>query len=153
MGWVIAIFFDLGKEIFSMDIKILLRICDESGQRFMGPGPYILLRGVEKHGSIRKAAISLNMSYAKAHRVLSTLEKELGIKLMKKFIGGHDHGGTELTEGAFLLLRHYEAMVEKINEAAQGPWHDFLQAIEEVKAKQSEGQEAKEAQEDEEPLS
>ena len=74
-----------------MDIKILLRICDESGQRFMGPGPYILLRGVEKYGSIRKAAINLNMSYAKAHRVLSTLEKELGIKLMKKFIGGHDH--------------------------------------------------------------
>ena len=128
-----------------MDIKILLRICDESGQRFMGPGPYILLRGVEKYGSIRKAAINLNMSYAKAHRDLSTLEKELGIKLMKKFIGGHDHGGAELTEGAFLLLRHYEAMVEKINEAAQGPWHDFLQAVEEVKTKQRIDQEIDEA--------
>lgn len=119
-----------------MNIQILLRICDENGQRFMGPGPYILLRGVEKYGSIRKAAINLSMSYAKAHRVLSTLEKELGIKLMKKFIGGHDHGGAELTEEAFILLRHYDAMTTKINEAAQGPWQDFLQAVEEVKAKQ-----------------
>lgn len=136
-----------------MNIKILLRICDVDGQRFMGPGPYILLRGVEKYGSIRKAAINLNMSYAKAHRVLSTLEKELGIKLMKKFIGGHDHGGAELTEGAFLLLRHYEAMVEKINEAAQGPWHDFLQAVEELKDKQSLGQETDGDKSHEEPLS
>ena len=119
-----------------MKIQILLRICDECGQRFMGPGPYILLRGVEKYGSIRKAAINLSMSYAKAHRVLSTLEKELGVKLMKKFIGGHEHGGAELTEEAFILLRHYDAMTAKINEAAQGPWQDFLQAVEEVKAKQ-----------------
>ncbi len=136
-----------------MNIQILLRICDENGQRFMGPGPYTLLRGVERYGSIRKAALNLNMSYAKAHRVLSTLEKELGIKLMKKFIGGHDHGGAELTEGAFLLLRHYEAMVEKINEAAQGPWHDFLQAVEELKVKQSLDQDTHEAKGHEEPLS
>ena len=36
-------------------------------------------------------------------------------------------------------------MVEKINEAAQGPWHDFLQAVEEVKTKQRIDQEIDEA--------
>ncbi|MGM9992585.1 MAG: winged helix-turn-helix domain-containing protein [Candidatus Bruticola sp.] len=119
-----------------MHIQILLRICGDSGRRFMGPGPYALLRGVEKYGSIRKSAINLNMSYAKAHRILTSLEKELGIKLMNRYIGGYEHGGAELTKEASLLLDHYDSMLKKLQEAAKEPWQEFLQAADRIKHEQ-----------------
>ncbi|MGM9999669.1 MAG: winged helix-turn-helix domain-containing protein [Candidatus Bruticola sp.] len=119
-----------------MHIQILLRICGDGGRRFMGPGPYALLRGVEKYGSIRKAAINLNMSYAKAHRILTSLEKELGIRLMNRYIGGYEHGGAELTDGARILLKHYDVILENLNKAAEGPWQDFLRTAEQIKQEQ-----------------
>lgn len=112
-----------------MQLKINLRICDEDGQRFMGTGPYALLRGVQKYGSIRKAAFSMAMSYAKAHRILSVLEKKLGFKLLTKHIGGSDHGGATLTPQALQFLEAYESMKRSLQRAADADWKQFCEKL------------------------
>ncbi len=64
----------------------------------MGSGPYELLTRVERTGSIRKAAAEMELSYAKAHKMIARLEKELGVKVLNCRIGGNDRGGAELTD-------------------------------------------------------
>ena len=49
-------------------MKTVTRITfwDEKGEKFFGEGPARLLRGIEAHGSLRSAAISMDMAYTKA---------------------------------------------------------------------------------------
>ena len=39
---------------------------DDSGEKFFGEGPARLLNGVREHGSLRAAAMSMDMAYTKA---------------------------------------------------------------------------------------
>ena len=84
-------------KITGMNISIKVGINSSNG-RFMGSGPYELLTRVERTGSIRKAAAEMELSYAKAHKMIARLEKELGVKVLNCRIGGNDRGGAELTE-------------------------------------------------------
>ena len=48
---------------------------DDEGQKFFGEGPCQLLRGIEETGSLRAAALSMEMAYSKAMRLLKNAEK------------------------------------------------------------------------------
>ena len=39
---------------------------DDTGEKFFGEGPARLLRGIEDKGSLRAAALSMEMAYTKA---------------------------------------------------------------------------------------
>ena len=108
-----------------MNIRVNVQLRDRDGDKFMGPGPYTLLKKVEEFGSIRQAALEMGMSYAKAHNILKKLESMLGFKLMDKYIGGAQHGGSELTEEARAFLKAYEKIVSRVNAEAQAAFADF----------------------------
>lgn len=108
-----------------MRISVNVQIRDDEGEKFMGRGPYDLLRRVDKLGSIRQAAIDMDMSYAKAHKLLKNLEKNLGVRLMEKTIGGAEHGGTKLTQEARVVLKLYIEMVKEIETFAQRSFATF----------------------------
>ncbi|MBQ7528445.1 LysR family transcriptional regulator [bacterium] len=112
-----------------MRISVNVQIKDDDGEKFMGRGPYELLRRVDKLGSIRQAAIDMDMSYAKAHKLLKNLEKNLGVQLMEKTIGGADHGGTKLTAEARVVLKLYVEMVREIETFAQGSFAKFMENL------------------------
>lgn len=112
-----------------MHIHIITRLCGADGSKFMGPGPRALMEKIAQLGSIRKAASALDMSYAKAHRILGTLEKGLGIKLLNKYIGGSSYGGAELTKEALEFLRLYDAMEERIKTDAQQAFAEFAGGV------------------------
>ena len=98
-------------------MKIQMRIWfEEKDQKVFGEGPYQLLKGVEKHGSLRKAALEMDMSYSKAWSLIRFIEEELKIRLLDKSIGGHDGGGSRITDDARELMEKYQTISSKMQE-------------------------------------
>lgn len=73
---------------------------DEQGEKFFGEGPARLLHGVEETGSLRAAAMSMNMAYTKALKLIRNAETALGFPVISRKTGGKDGGGSRLTEEA-----------------------------------------------------
>ena len=82
---------------------------DDNGEKFFGEGPARLLRGVEAAGSLRAAAMSMEMAYTKALKLIRNAEKALGFALIYRTAGGKDGGGSSLTEEGKEWLLRYEA--------------------------------------------
>jgi len=82
---------------------------DDNGIKFFGEGPCRLLRCVEKTGSLRAAAMEMEMAYSKAAKLLKQAEANLGFPLTTRFAGGKDGGGSRLTPEGKQWLRQYEA--------------------------------------------
>ncbi|WP_352418065.1 LysR family transcriptional regulator [Proteiniborus sp.] len=85
--------------------------------KIFGKGPKELLQRTEKMGSLRKAAMSMNMSYSKAWNLISNLEKALDIKILDKTIGGIDGGSSTLTQEGKALIDKYDELEKRIEEA------------------------------------
>lgn len=82
---------------------------DDNGIKFFGEGPCRLLRCVEATGSLRSAALEMEMAYSKATRLLKQAEAALGFPLTTRSTGGKDGGGSVLTLEGKRWLRQYEA--------------------------------------------
>ena len=82
---------------------------DDNGEKFFGEGPARLLNGVEKTGSLRAAAISMEMAYTKALKLIRNAESALGFPLIRRATGGKDGGGSSLTPEGKEWLARYEA--------------------------------------------
>ena len=82
---------------------------DDNGEKFFGEGPARLLRGVEETGSLRAAALSMNMAYTKALKLIRNAETALGYPLITRATGGRDGGGSTLTTEGKEWLQRYEA--------------------------------------------
>lgn len=81
---------------------------DESGEKFFGEGPARLLRGVKETGSLRAAAMSMDMAYTKALKLMRQAEAALGFPLISRTTGGKAGGGSVLTPEGMQWLRQYE---------------------------------------------
>jgi len=81
---------------------------DENNTKFFGEGPAKLLHAIEEHGSLRTAAMSMDMAYTKALRILKNAENALGFPLTTRITGGKDGGGSKLTPEGKEWLTRYE---------------------------------------------
>ena len=86
-----------------------ITITDDYGIKFFGEGPCRLLRCVEKTGSLRAAALEMEMAYSKASKLLKQAEATLGFPLTRRSAGGKDGGGSILTPEGKRWLQQYEA--------------------------------------------
>lgn len=92
-------------------VRLGHRIWIDGGDgKTFGRGPDRLLRGVEKTGSLRKAAAELGMSYNKAWWNIHTMEERLGFALLYRSVGGASGGGSRLTPEAVDLLARFDAL-------------------------------------------
>ena len=66
-----------------------------------------MLRAIDRHGSMHRAAEKLGRSYPHLQRRVVELEEAVG-ELTERRRGGSDGGGTELTETATELLRRFD---------------------------------------------
>lgn len=89
------------------DLRVYL--LDDENHKFFGEGPYRLLRTVEETGSLRAAALSMDMAYTKALKILRHAEQAIGAPLTTRSAGGRDGGGSRLTPEGKELLARYEA--------------------------------------------
>ena len=71
-----------------MNVVTKITFRDQHGEKFFGEGPARLLREIEAHGSLRSAAISMDMAYTKALKLMKNAEAELGFPLTMRTTGG-----------------------------------------------------------------
>ena len=96
-------------------IKVFL--ADDYGIKFFGEGPYQLLKGVEKYGSLRSSAVNMHMAYTKALKIIKQAEDNLGYQLIIRVTGGKSGGGSQVTpEGKKLILK-YEQYSQQCRKA------------------------------------
>ena len=112
-------------------MKAVTRITftDDNGIKFFGEGPCRLLRCVEKTGSLRAAAMEMEMAYSKASKILKQAEANLGFPLTTRVSGGKDGGGSILTNEGKRWLQQYEAYRNACVEANRELYRQFFPQI------------------------
>lgn len=112
-------------------MKTVTRITffDQNGEKFFGEGPARLLRGVESHGSLRAAALSMEMAYTKALKLMKNAEAALGFPLITRVTGGKSGGGSTLTPAGKEWLLRYEAYTTACTEENQRLFRQFYPKI------------------------
>lgn len=102
---------------------------DDTGEKFFGEGPARLLHAVEKNGSLRAAAASMDMAYTKALKILKNAEKALGFPLTIRVTGGRDGGGSRLTLEGKEWLSRYESYRDACIQANLRLYLEFFPKI------------------------
>ena len=99
---------------------------DDNGEKFFGEGPARLLRGIAECGSLRAAAMSMDMAYTKALKLIRNAENALGYPLIRRSTGGKDGGGSCLTEEGKEWLERYEAYRDACKESNSRLYLEFF---------------------------
>ena len=86
---------------------------DENGIKFFGEGPCRLLRGVEKTGSLRAAAMEMEMAYSKAWKIINNAEAKSGLTLVER----EGPGGSRLTREGQDLVHLYRELSSHAQQA------------------------------------
>jgi len=90
-------------------------------------GGAALLQGIQKYGSISKAAKQTGISYKHAWDRLAEIEAALGQPILCRKRGGRTGGGAELTETALALLKLFNRIKRYIGRALNDP--EYWQAV------------------------
>lgn len=106
-----------------------LTFLDQEGEKFFGEGPARLLRSIEDTGSLRASAMSMNMAYSKALRILKNAEDALGFPLTTRCAGGRSGGGSTLTPEGRAWLSRYEACRDACAAANQAIVRQFFPKV------------------------
>jgi molybdate transport system regulatory protein len=96
-------------------LRLNMWLENEQGILF-GMGRYILLQQVEKHGSLKQAAESMNMSYRAAWGKMKQAEDILGQPLIEK--QGSNRIGYRLTDLGKDLMTRYRQWLEAVEDFA-----------------------------------
>lgn len=104
--------------------KIIL--FDDEGEKFFGEGPARLLRGIAEKGSLRAAALSMEMAYTKALTIIKNAENALGFPLLIRSTGGKSGGGSKLTTEGKEWLEKYEAYRDACVQANRKLYLEFF---------------------------
>ena len=112
-----------------MQLVTKITLTDDNGTKFFGEGPCRLLRCVEKTGSLRSAAMEMEMAYSKASKLLKQAEANLGFSLTTRSAGGKDGGGSVLTPEGKRWLEQYERYRNACIEANQALFHRFFPKV------------------------
>ncbi len=99
---------------------------DDNGIKFFGEGPLRLLCAVERTGSLRAAAMEMEMAYSKASKLLKQAEANLGFALTIRSAGGKAGGGSVLTPEGKRWLRQYQAYRDACIQANQALYRQYF---------------------------
>ena len=115
-----------------LHLKLTVRLYSDDNQRCFGPGIATLLERVREHRSLRAAALSMEMAYSKAWRIIRTAEDVFGCKLLDSTIGGQHGGGAVLTPEAERLLGVYRAYQADVEAYARGRFDEAFGSFREL---------------------
>jgi len=97
-------------------------------EKCFGTGIAQLLRGVQRHSSLRAAAMDMGMAYSKAWTIMRNCEAQLGFPLLNSTTGGKHGGGASLTPEAEQLLESYERYCQKLRQTAEALFKEEFEA-------------------------
>lgn len=102
-------------EKLSCKTRVTLRAQGDHEGHGFGRGIEMLLVGVDRHGSLNRAAKELGMAYSKAWNILRLAEQEFELQLINRD-GAH---GSQLTSEGRAFLEHYQEMANAAASAAE----------------------------------
>jgi molybdate transport system regulatory protein len=82
---------------------------------FIGYGRAVLLERIKEHGSISKAAKSMDMSYKHAWDLIRSMQHQAGRAVVETSRGGVGGGGARLTLSGEELLEYFWEMYQRFN--------------------------------------
>ena len=91
-----------GKPSFSLRGRIWI---DGGEGTFLGFGRIVLLERIREHGSITRAARSMDMSYRHAWELVNSMNRQAPRPFVEALSGGRGGGGTRLTEEGEKAIR------------------------------------------------
>jgi 8-oxo-dGTP diphosphatase len=107
------------REMYDLKLKIWL----VDGDRFIvSDGRASLLRKIEEHGSMSKAAKEMGMSYRHAWEVLQRISENAGGDVVSSTRGGRDGGVTQLTRLGETVLREYDSKAGALLSQLENQW-------------------------------
>jgi molybdate transport system regulatory protein len=112
-----------------VEVRTKISIVNDDGNPFMGPGLLKLLKRIEQHKSINKAAKDMRLSYVKALNMLNRLENDLGDAVLIRTRGGKNHGGTELTSFGKRYVREYDKLEKQVRRKADKEFENFANRL------------------------
>ena len=98
----------------SFNVRIKVFAPEGDRKKAFGKGTAMLLRGVDTHHSLNKAAKDMGMAYSKAWKSINATEEYLGFKLIER----QAQHGSVLTEKGRRFLEVYEEAEKRAAEAA-----------------------------------
>jgi len=116
-----------------MKIIVKISIANSKGEPFMGIGLVWLLERIKKFKSINSAAKDMDLSYAKAMKMLNSLEKNLGRDVIVRKQGGNDRVGAEVTQYGEEYIKKYDEFQKNIKRFAEKEFSKFMKKIKEIK--------------------
>ena len=90
---------------------------EKDGKPVIGKGGAEILRAIEKHSSLSRAARELGMSYRFAWMYINRMESASGLKVVRRERGGREGGRMVLTDEGRELLEIYERAEKAAKEA------------------------------------
>lgn len=90
-------------------VRLTIHVDFDSGDA-LGPGKARVLDQVGRTGPIRKAAVSLKMSYRRAWLLIQAIEAMFGPPLIETTIGGRLGGGAALTAVGRRIIQCYHKL-------------------------------------------
>lgn len=81
-----------------LEVRSRIWITSEDGNTYLGSGRVQLLKAIDEHGSISKAAKEMKMSYKKAWKMVNAMNAAGDEVLVNPTSGGAGGGGTTLSE-------------------------------------------------------
>ena len=109
-----------------MEVKFKVWVQKE-GEVVAGDGKVRLLRLIERHGSIQKAAQENGMSYRHAWGAIRKMEMRSGLKLVETQAGGRAGGGARLTEPGRDFVARYGRFSDGLEEIIQKKFQEAFQ--------------------------
>ena len=127
-----------------LSYKMSIRLFEED--KAFGPGIAVLLHKIDELGSLQKAALSMNMAYSKAWKMITAMERQWGFPLTERETGARHGGGSTLTVRAKLLVDRYDEFMNAarcdidglFEEYFSGEWMDRLSRMDEGSDKDQE---------------
>ncbi len=110
-----------------MDAKLLLKLTDNDGNPFFGPGVAELLSLIDETGSVRHASEEMGLSYSKAWKMIRGVEKATGKEAVSRRQGGKGGGMAQLTESGKHLLKSFRALENDVGNYLQTVKGNYLE--------------------------
>ncbi len=102
---------------------------DDHSEGLFGDGKYLLLKAIEEHGSLRKAAGALGRGYRKAWEDIRRTEEGFGRPIVEMTRGGSDGGSARLTDFGRALLEAWERYRDDVNSEVESAWARYLKEL------------------------
>ena len=88
----------------------------------LGPGKAELLAFIVETGSMRQAALRMEMSYMRAWTLVREMNRSFRAPLVESLRGGRSGGGARLTREGLAVLKIYREMESRAQLAAGAGW-------------------------------